>query len=95
LGYEVSTSLDAFQAIETAEKNMDIDVFLVDVVLPGGKSGVDFALSLRELRPDARVLLMSGYPESELLKNEDLEFSFISKPFNKSTISKAIEKALL
>ena len=94
LGYTVSTSHDAFQAIEVAEENSDIDLFLVDVILPGGKSGVDFALNLRELRPNAKVLLMSGYPETELLKNDELNFNFVSKPFDKSTISKALERAL-
>ncbi|MEM6406852.1 MAG: ATP-binding protein [Pseudomonadota bacterium] len=94
LGYTVSTSVSAEDALSFACENPNVNLFLVDVLLPGQKSGVDFARLLRQSRQDARVLFMSGYPESELLAEKDDDFILISKPFDKATISKAINDVM-
>lgn len=94
LGYTVTTSSDVESAITVANDNPDTDIFLVDIILPGGKSGVDFANYLHETHPNTKVILMSGYPESELTETNALTFEFISKPFDKAIISKAIKSAL-
>ena len=95
LGYEVSTSSDVSEAMAAVQDAPDTDIFLLDILLPGGKSGVDFARELKATRPDAKILLMSGYPEAELTKNSDLKFEFISKPFDKAAISEAIKIVLM
>ncbi len=40
------------------------DLVLLDINLPGG-SGLDLLLELRQLRPQAAVLVLSSYPEEE------------------------------
>ena len=44
-----------------------IDLLIADLVLPGGKSGTDFAVGLIECQPNVRVLFMSGW----LVNRED------------------------
>ncbi len=94
LGYTVSTSENAEEAIKFASAHPDVKLFLVDVLLPGTQSGVDFARSLRKSRKDARVLFMSGYPESELMAGTKDDFVLISKPFDKASIAKAINQVM-
>ncbi len=95
-GYKVTTSNDVAQALSWTEKNPDAQLYLVDVLLPGGKSGVDFVKQLKKRQPDAKVLFMSGYSENELVENSGLthENGFISKPFEKGAFSRAIGSAL-
>ncbi len=97
LGYEVTTSNDVSQALTWIEENPSADLYLVDVLLPGGKSGVDFARSLQRVQPDAKILFMSGYSENHGIgqTSQDLGTGFISKPFDKSRFSKAIGSALV
>lgn len=95
-GYEVTTSNDVAQALEWAKAHPATDLYLVDVLLPGGKSGVDFVRQLKRCQPHAKVLFMSGYSENQLVENNGLAFDggFISKPFEKGAFSRAIGSAL-
>ena len=62
LGYAVSEA-------ETAEAALchlgsaKVQVLLTDVVMPGGTSGFELAQHAREVQPDIKVLLTSGFPE--------------------------------
>lgn len=96
LGYAVSESKNVHDALSVSKSPLKVDLFLVDVMLPGGKSGVDFANDLFVQDPDAKILLMSGYPNSHLteqkLRNKPLEL--IAKPFDLWSISHAIQNTL-
>ncbi|MEM7472307.1 MAG: ATP-binding protein [Pseudomonadota bacterium] len=94
LGYIVSSSATAEDALAYAKQTPEVSLYLVDVLLPGTQSGVDFARSLKTLRKDARILFMSGYPESELMAASAGDFVLISKPFDKASISKAINDVM-
>jgi PAS domain S-box-containing protein len=96
LGYQVSTSNDVDQAQRWMEDNPRPDLYLVDVILPGRQSGVDFARSLKVTQPDAKVLFMSGYSADQLGANRgfDFDMKFISKPFEKIKLADAVASAL-
>lgn len=96
LGYRVTTSSDVAEALDWAHSNPDTHLYLVDILLPGGKSGVDFARKLRESQPDAKVLFMSGYTNDQVLDDGDTGAvpPFLAKPFDKGAFSKAIGSAL-
>ncbi len=96
LGYRVSMSGTVAEALVAADRDPDIDVFLVDVILPGGKSGVDFASEVRKIRPKAKLILVSGYPEAQLMRDitQTLKFSFLPKPFNRTQISNILADTL-
>ncbi|EIM26112.1 hybrid sensor histidine kinase/response regulator [Microvirga lotononidis] len=82
LGYDVVTASDANEALGILEANSSIDVLFSDVIMPNGMNGVELSRKAREMRPDLKILLASGYPMSAL-PSEGLGtgVSFISKPY--------------
>ncbi|PTX56326.1 PAS domain S-box-containing protein [Litoreibacter ponti] len=96
LGYSVTTSDTAAEALEWTHRNPQADLYLVDILLPGGKSGVDFARALKTRQPSANILFMSGFSENQLASSsgEELGANFIAKPFDRSAISKALRHVL-
>ena len=96
LGYTVSSSMTVDLALNAAQQDSSVVVFLIDVILPGGRSGVDFALELLKVRPDAKLILMSGYPDGELVRDitQSFQFGFLPKPFSRSDLADALAHAL-
>ena len=96
MGYQVLLARDGKEAIEVYRKNRDsIDIVLLDMVMPnmGGGRAYD---RLKEIDPDIKVLLSSGYSiEGEA--TEILERGcngFIQKPFNMMGLSGKIGEVL-
>ena len=58
------------------------DLTLMDVKLPG-KNGVESFLEIRKIRPDAKVVMMTGYSVEELIKQaiDNGALEVIYKPF--------------
>jgi DNA-binding NarL/FixJ family response regulator len=53
------------EAVNQAEQ-LAPDVVVLDVRLPGG-SGLDACRQIKELRPDTRVIMLTSYPDDEVL----------------------------
>lgn len=96
LGYEVTLSNTAAEAQEELDKGSVADLYLVDILLPGGVDGVTFAQGLRKMHPDVTILFMSGFSDNHLIDNSGFEQSsgFIAKPFDRGTISRMLRAAL-
>jgi CheY-like chemotaxis protein len=87
---------DGKEAIEVYRKKRDeIDVVVLDIVMPnmGGGEAYD---RLKEINPDIKVLLSSGYSidgeATEILESGC--DGFIQKPFNMKELSRAIREVL-
>ena len=82
LGYDVLTATDAQEAVAVLRTDAAIDVMFSDVIMPNGMNGVELSRKAREMRPNLKILLASGYPMSAL-PSEGLGagVSFISKPY--------------
>jgi PAS domain S-box-containing protein len=96
MNYQVSLSSDADAAMVAVVQKNKPDLVLVDMVLPGGQDGLDFAKQLSIIHPDIKVVLMSGYPgwplnESDLEKGN---YVFLQKPLERALLSKTIRSAL-
>jgi DNA-binding NtrC family response regulator/EAL domain-containing protein (putative c-di-GMP-specific phosphodiesterase class I) len=70
-----------------------IDLVLCDVILADIR-GEQLVAQLRELRPDIRSLLMSGYPAGALSSVAESPFEMLSKPFGTASLRAAIARAL-
>ena len=81
-GYTVVEAGDGDQAAQLAARLPRIDVLLADVVMPR-LNGIELAQQLRTTRRDLRVLFMSGYTDTAIVRNGLLSDSttFLQKPF--------------
>jgi PAS domain S-box-containing protein len=94
-GYQVLQAGDAREAREIAvEFSGRIHVLLTDLVLPQG-SGAEVAAAITQIRPDIRVLYMSGYAENarvrQLLRSGQ---PFCTKPFTAATLARKLREVL-
>ena len=78
-GFRVLTAATADDAVRLAGQSEKIDLLLSDVMM-ADVSGPDIALKLKEIWPEMRVILMSGYPGGEILVL-NYGWHFIRKPF--------------
>ena len=95
-GYNVLTAGDGGEAIELVEgDDQPIHLLLTDVIMPG-LNGQDVALRVRALRPDIRVLFMSGYNEEAVLRHGVLAAgtAFLEKPFSPSVLLDRVRSIL-
>jgi two-component system, cell cycle sensor histidine kinase and response regulator CckA len=81
-GYTVIEAGDGDQAAQLAARLPRIDVLLTDVVMPR-LNGSELAQQLRATRRGLRVLFMSGYTDTAIVRNGLLNDSstFLQKPF--------------
>ena len=96
LGYQTITAANGIEALSTIEKDGNLpDLLITDVVLPG-MSGKELADKLMKIKPDLKILFMSGYTESTTYLHEVLEpgFPFIQKPFSKKELAVMVRQLL-
>jgi two-component system cell cycle sensor histidine kinase/response regulator CckA len=87
-GFEVIAAASGAEALELAKAYGDkIDLLLTDIVMPGG-TGRELARKLAEVRPETRVLYISGYPEHGARPGSVLEAGapFLPKPFTREQL---------
>jgi len=94
-GYRVLDAEDGAGALKiAAEYDGPIDLLLSDVMMRG-LSGPELAAQLRELRPEAKVLLVSGIPRAEHGDGTDTGMdAFLPKPFNAADLLTKVREVL-
>ena len=72
-----------------------IDLMVTDVVMPG-MSGRELAGHLAPVRPEMKVLYMSGYTDDAIIHHGILEegVSFIQKPFSMGKLARKVREVL-
>jgi PAS domain S-box-containing protein len=96
LGYEVLLAEGGREAIELYNKNLDnIAMVLLDMVMPGMGGGEAYD-RMKEINPDIKVLLSSGYSidgQATGILQRGCD-GFIQKPFSMKELSQSIRKIL-
>ena len=87
-GYRVLEASNGEEALRLYRETTEpIQVTVTDVVMPG-MTGVDLSKKLRALQPDAKVLFVSGYADSVILRHGvlDSDIAFLQKPYSPSAL---------
>jgi signal transduction histidine kinase/CheY-like chemotaxis protein len=83
LGYTAIEVADGSTGLQVLRSDQRIDLLITDVGLPGGINGRQVADGAREVRPDLKVLFITGYAENAVVGNGHLEpgMQVLAKPF--------------
>jgi len=95
-GYTVFTAADGNEALQWCEEHKDpIHLMVTDMVMPD-MSGMTLADRLKTLKPEMKVLFMSGYTDNAIVHHEMFEkgIAFIQKPFTPDGLTRKVRKVL-
>ncbi|HEV8248320.1 MAG TPA: response regulator, partial [Polyangiaceae bacterium] len=95
-GYHVIEANNAGGALLHSEKHPGIiHLLLSDVVMPQ-MSGPELAKRLASIRPDMKVLCMSGYTDDSIVRHGVLEahITFLQKPITPETLMTKVREVL-
>lgn len=96
LGFEVIAATNGEQAMQSIERNTDIELLVTDVVMPGGMNGTQLSSEVKQKLPNIKVLYMSGFPSGVIADKSgtDLDAPLLTKPYSLSEMASALEALL-
>jgi PAS domain S-box-containing protein len=95
-GYNVLVARHGIEALLTGAKHMGpIHLLLTDVVMPQ-MSGPEVAEKLTAVRPEIKVLYMSGYPDHPVFSQSGVKrgTAFLQKPFTPNVLTQKVREVL-
>jgi two-component system, cell cycle sensor histidine kinase and response regulator CckA len=95
-GYSTLTAPDGKAALAVASGHAGpIDILLTDVVMPN-MLGTDLANELKRIRPDLRVLYMSGHAKPAIVGGAALppDAKLLQKPFLESELLEKLNEVM-
>jgi PAS domain S-box-containing protein len=95
-GYAVLQASSGTQALEVAAAHPGpIDILVTDVVMPG-MNGRELATAFARMRPDTKVLYLSGYTDHAIVQDGRLEpgLAFLQKPFTPDALARKMRAVL-
>ncbi|HEX8750441.1 MAG TPA: response regulator [Nitrospira sp.] len=96
LGYHVIEAKHGLEACLLASQELDrLDLLLTDMVMPG-MGGRELAQHLLTIKPDLRILFMSGFTDDIgiLAGHEQGASGFLQKPFTPEVLARTVRKLL-
>ncbi|MBT7304564.1 MAG: PAS domain-containing protein [Victivallales bacterium] len=96
LGYEVVACEDGAEAVEYYRQSWeDVDLVLLDMMMPR-MNGRDAFLAMREINPDLKTLLLSGFGKDRRIQAilDEGVLGFIQKPFPRDVLTERVAEAL-
>ncbi|MCE5243135.1 MAG: PAS domain S-box protein [Syntrophobacteraceae bacterium] len=95
-GYTIRKASNPKEALEMCKNGeLRVDLLLTDVIMPG-MSGKELADRLLQMRPDIKVLFMSGYTSNVVVNRGVLEdgLNFLPKPFSIADLCRKVATVL-
>ena len=97
LGYRVLQATDTKQAMAFLQGGEKIDLLFSDIIMPGSMDGFDLSDVALRLRPEIKVLLVSGYtPEDSGISEQakKLADQRLAKPYSKIELAQRVRLVL-
>ncbi len=95
-GYRVLEAIDVEHALRICREHPErIDLLLTDVVMPV-MSGRELAERAAEIRPEIKVLYMSGYTDNIVVSHgvTSVDKQFLQKPFTPRSLARKVRETL-
>jgi PAS domain S-box-containing protein len=95
LGYRVLSANSAEAALKLASGQERVDLLLTDVIMPR-INGRELSHAMRGLRPDLKVIYVSGYMDDTVLRNgiHAQNTAFLQKPFGLNQLADKVRDTL-
>jgi PAS domain S-box-containing protein len=94
LGYRVREAETAAEALPMIARG-PVDLLFTDIVMPGGVDGFELTRLAAESRPDLKVLLTSGFPETKMNEQVDTaKVRLLVKPYRKADLARLVRETL-
>jgi CheY-like chemotaxis protein len=96
LGLTPIEASDGVAGLKVLQSNRRVDLLVTDVGLPGGVNGRQLADAARVLRPELKVLFITGYAENAVVGHGHLEtgYEVLTKPFAMETFARRVARLL-
>jgi two-component system cell cycle sensor histidine kinase/response regulator CckA len=100
LGYKFDLTRNGEEAIQFYKRYLNIgrpyDLVIMDLTIIGGMGGEQCYKQLRELHPEVRAIIASGYDNDDMARQYlDLGFcGFLTKPYRVGDLGRIIKKVL-
>jgi CheY-like chemotaxis protein len=96
LGYACAEAADGPAGLKILQSGARIDLLITDVGLPGGLNGRQVADAARALRPDLKVLFITGYAENAVLNHGHIQpgMEVLTKPFAVADLVGRVDRLL-
>jgi CheY-like chemotaxis protein len=95
-GYKVICAADGRQALEMAAKfEAPIHLLITDVIMPH-MNGQELAIELSRVRPEMKVLYVSGYSDNDISDHGvlDPDVELLQKPFTPHTLLERMREVM-
>ena len=96
LGYTAIEAADGPAGLSVLQSDVRIDLLVTDVGLPGGMNGRQVADAGRAVRPNLKILFITGYAENAAIGNGHLEpgMQVLTKPFAMEALAARIRELI-
>ena len=100
LGYDVQCAADGNETLELYQKAIQdkkpFDTIIMDLTIPGGLGGKETMMQLKQIDPDVRVIVSSGYSNDPIMA-DFTKYGFmgvVRKPYGIEEISRVLHNVI-
>ena len=96
MGFETIVASNGPEGLEIIKARDDLALVLSDVIMAGGMNGPELAAKALKVRPDLKVLFMSGYAPGSVRQMQDLPdtIDLVNKPFTRNDLTEKVRRVL-
>jgi DNA-binding NtrC family response regulator len=91
-GFDVVEAEDARGALQLVHEGLEAPVIVTDVDLGAGPSGAELADALHRLRPEVRIIFITGRAQSLASRGQDEREAILPKPFESQALSRLVRR---